>query len=73
VPFLGVNFGRLYGDTVVDSWTAAPEGGVKWFVKRDAYVLAMAEYDIQFETTQGIDNGWRDGSFVYTLALGLTF
>jgi hypothetical protein len=73
VPFLGVNFGRLYGDTVVDSWNAAPEGGVKWFVKRDAYVLAMAEYAIQFEDISDVDNGWHDGAFVYTLALGLTF
>lgn len=73
VPFLGVNFGRVYGDGVDDTWIAGPEGGVKWFLKRDAYLLAMADYQIQFDTSSDFDDGWHEGVFVYTVGFGLTF
>ncbi len=73
VPFIGVNAGRVYGETD-DHWTGAPEVGVKWFVKRDAYVMAMAEYEFGFDNLSGIDDAWEDGgAFVYTLGIGLRF
>lgn len=73
LPFLGVNFGRVYGEGVDDTWTAGPEGGVKWFLKQDAYLLAMVDYVIRFDSSHDLDDGWHEGDFVYTIGFGLTF
>jgi len=72
-PFFGANFGRVYGDAVVERWTAAPEAGLKWFLKNDAYLLAMVEYAFGFDKSSEIDDGWKEGTFVYKIGFGLRF
>jgi len=50
--FAGGNVGLAYGD-IQAAWTAAPEGGLRWWVKDDVSVLLRAEAPFQ------LDNGAR--------------
>ena len=69
-PFVGLNIGYVYGDDVNDTWEAAPEGGVKYFVNDTTFIYAMVEYQFFFSDTDEIDNAFDDGQFVYSLGIG---
>ena len=69
-PFVGGNFGYVYGDAVSDTFEAAPEAGVKWFVNSTTFIFAMVEYQFFFDDTDEIDNAFDDGQFVYSLGIG---
>ena len=71
-PFVGGNFGYVYGDAVNDTFEAAPEVGVKWFVNSTTFVFAMAEYQFFFDKGSG-NNSFNDGQFLYTLGIGFRF
>ena len=47
--FAGANVGVVYGD-VQASWTAAPEAGLRWWVKQDVAVLVRAEAPFQLDS-----------------------
>jgi len=72
-PFVGGNFGYVYGDAVNDTFEAAPEGGVKWFVNSTTFIFAMVEYQFFFDSADNADNAFQDGQFVYTLGIGFRF
>ena len=72
-PFVGGNFGYVYGDAVNDTFEAAPEGGVKWFVNSTTFIFAMAEYQFFFDSGDSASNSFSDGQFVYTLGIGFRF
>jgi len=72
-PFVGGNFGYVYGDAVNDTFEAAPEAGVKWFVNSTTFIFAMAEYQFFFDSADNADNAFQDGQFVYTLGIGFRF
>jgi hypothetical protein len=72
-PFVGANFGYVYGDAVSDTFEAAPEGGVKWFVNSTTFLFAMAEYQFFFDEADDADSSFSDGQFVYTLGIGFRF
>lgn len=72
-PFVGVNVGAIYGDTVKETMIAAPEGGVKFFVQDDAFIQLMVEYQFLFETSDRINQAFDNGQFVYSALLGLRF
>ena len=72
-PFVGGNFGYVYGDAVNDTWEAAPEGGVKWFVNSTTFIFAMAEYQFFFDSGDDAGDSFSDGQFVYTLGIGFRF
>lgn len=69
-PFVGANLGYVYGDDVDDTWEAAPEAGVKYFVNDTTFIFGMVEYQFFFDDTDGIDDGFDDGQFVYSLGIG---
>lgn len=46
--FVGANAGAVYGD-VQTGWVAAPEGGLRWWVKDDVSVLLRAEAPFQLD------------------------
>ncbi len=46
--FAGANVGVTYGD-VQAAWTAAPEAGLRWWIKKDVAVLARAEFPFQID------------------------
>ena len=72
-PFVGGNFGYVYGDAVNDTFEAAPEGGVKWFVNSTTFIFAMAEYQFFFDSGDDADDSFEDGQFVYSLGIGFRF
>ena len=67
-PFLGGSFGYIYGEGAnSDTWEAAPEGGVKYFVNSTTFIQLLVQYQFFFN-----DNGndFEDGQFVYSLGIG---
>jgi hypothetical protein len=72
-PFVGANFGYVYGDAVNDTFEAAPEAGVKWFVNSTTFVFAMVEYQFFFDSAEEADNAFEDGQFLWSLGIGFRF
>ena len=70
-PFIGANIGYVYGDSVRDTWEAAPEAGVKVFLNSTTFVQFLAEYQFFFQTSDSLNQAFSDGQFVYTLGLGV--
>jgi hypothetical protein len=73
VPFLGANFGGIYGDGIREQFIAAPEAGFKFFVTPRAFLLGLAEYQFLFENSNDVDDAFDDGRFVYTLGFGFNW
>lgn len=73
LPFIGANLGYVYGKGIRDTWEAAPETGIKWFVGPDVFILAEVEYQFFFRSGGGVNNGFKNGQFVYTLGVGFRF
>jgi len=72
--FVGLNLGARYGDGAVDeTGIAAPEAGVKLYVKDKTFITAMAEYQFFFKEANDVDNNFDDGQFVYTIGIGFNF
>ncbi len=72
-PFLGANIGYVYGDAVKDTWEAAPEGGIKLFLRSHVFLQLMAEYQFFFQNDDEVNAAFDNGSWVYSLGLGMTF
>jgi hypothetical protein len=72
-PYLGLNVGYLYGDTVKEQFIAGPEAGVKFFVNDTTFITAGIEYQFLFEDASDADDNFDDGRFVYILAIGFKF
>lgn len=70
-PFVGFNLGVAYGDRTDEGMLAGPEAGIKFYVKRDVYILAMGEYLAIFDHFDEIDDAFRHfGFFAYTVGVG---
>ncbi|MBI3844835.1 MAG: hypothetical protein HY292_09375 [Planctomycetes bacterium] len=72
-PFIGANFGYVYGELVKDTFEAAPEAGLKVFVKSDTFLFGMAEYRFFFRHGDDADAAFHDGQWVYSVGVGFTF
>lgn len=72
-PYLGVNAGRIYGDTVADSWTAGLEAGAKVFVKEQTFIYAAASYDWLFDRGSQAADRFDDGRLGWNLGIGYQF
>ena len=72
-PFVGGNFGYVYGDAVNDTFEAAPEAGVKWFVNSTTFVFAMVEYQFFFDSADEASSSFDDGQFLWSLGIGFRF
>ena len=72
-PFVGGNFGYVYGDAVNDTFEAAPEAGAKWFVNSTTFIFGMVEYQFFFDEGDDVSGSFSDGQFVYTLGIGFRF
>jgi outer membrane protein W len=69
-PFVGGNLGYAYGTHgFSDSWEIAPEAGVKYFMNATTFLYGQIEYQIFFRNGNG--PSFNQGSFVYSLGLGL--
>lgn len=68
VPFVGANIGyNYYNKHREDSWGAAPEAGIKYYLQDKAFLFGMAEYSIPFHGA----GPWDDGTWIFTLGLGV--
>jgi len=74
-PFVGANIGYVYGDIVRDTFEAAPEVGIKYFVNDTTFIYGMAEYQFFFRNadTDEVEEAFEDGQFVYTFGIGFRF
>lgn len=72
-PFVGANIGYIYGDDTSDTWAAAPEAGVKYFVNDTTFITAMVEYQFFFRNIGDAGDAFNDGQFVYSLGIGFRF
>jgi len=73
VPYIGANLGYAYGDTVNDTWLAAPEGGVKYFVNDTTFIFLSVEYQFFFDEGDDASDSFSDGQFLYGLGVGFKF
>lgn len=72
-PYVGANIGYVYGDGTADTWAAAPELGVKYFLNSTTFVFAAAEYQFFFDEADNVDDSFSEGQFIYSLGLGVKF
>ena len=70
-PLVGANLGWVYGDSVDETIAAAPEAGIQWYATDTAFLFALIEYQFFFEDAEDADDTFDDGSFVYTIGIGL--
>ena len=72
-PYLGVNVGYTYGESVEESFIGGPELGFKYYVIPDTFVTLQMEYQFLFEDADEADDQFDDGSFVYSVGMGYNF
>lgn len=72
-PYIGANLGYVYGDSVEETFAAAPEAGIKWWVTESAFLYGQVEYQFFFEDSDDADDAFDDGSFVYSVGIGFHF
>jgi hypothetical protein len=70
-PFIGVNFGYLFGDNDLDTFYAGPEAGLKIFLTEDAYIHGTVQYQFLFDDAEEADEAFEDGRFWYGLGIGV--
>jgi hypothetical protein len=73
MPFFGASFGRIYGSSLRDTWSAGLETGVKYYMQRRVFVFGMAEYNWLFRRTRELDNNFGSGQFIFTTGIGFNF
>lgn len=73
MPFVGASFGRIYGTSLRDTWSAGLEGGLKYYVQRKVFVFVMAEYNWLFQRTRELDNNFGSGQLYWTTGIGFNF
>lgn len=72
-PFVGVNFGGVYGDNTNESFIGGIEGGLKYYIMPRAFIFGMVEYAWSFKSSREVDDNFSDGGYLWTFGIGLTF
>jgi hypothetical protein len=72
-PFVGLNFGGVYGDSVNDTWAAGLEGGAKFYIVPRTFIYAMAEYDWFFRQARNLTDRFSDGQWNWSIGVGFHF
>lgn len=72
-PFVGVNFGGIYGENVNETFAAGPEAGVKYYADDKTFVYLQGEYQFAFKNGRDADNAANDGQYFYGLGIGFNF
>jgi len=72
-PFVGVNFGGVYGEDVNETWLAGLEAGVKFYVKEQTFIFALVDYGWSFDDGDDADDTFSDGAFTWTVGIGFNF
>jgi len=72
-PFVGGSLGLIYGDGVKDSGFTGLEGGAKYYVLPNTYLLGRVEYQWFFDRSSDADDAFKDGAWAYTVGMGYNF
>jgi hypothetical protein len=72
-PFVGVNFGGVYGDDVNETWLAGLEVGAKFYVQQRTFIFVMVDYGWAFEDSEDADDTFSDGGYTWSVGLGMNF
>jgi hypothetical protein len=72
-PFVGVNFGGLYGDNTNETWAAGLEAGLKFYVQPRTFVFALINYAWTFEDAKDVDDTFDNGGLLWTVGVGFNF
>jgi hypothetical protein len=72
-PFIGANFGYVYGEGQNDTFAAAPEAGIKIDVTDTAFIFVLAEYQFFFDKGSDAGDSFSDGQFLYSAGVGFRF
>jgi hypothetical protein len=72
-PFVGVNIGGVYGDSVRDTWSAGLEAGVKHYVSPRTFVYGIVQYGWFFQDAESLDDRFDTGQFTYSVGIGFHF
>ncbi len=70
VPYVGANVGYAYGENFNDTWEAAPEAGLKFYVHERTFLFVQGEYQFFFRNGGGAGEGFKHGQFIYSLGIG---
>ena len=73
VPFIGANIGYVYGKGVRDTFEAAPEAGVKFYVNATTFIALSVEYQFFFDKNSTAGTAFSNGQFIYGLGIGFRF
>lgn len=69
-PFVGVNFGALYGENTTDTWAAGLEGGLKFYVLPQTFVFGLVNYAWTFNDASDAKDNFNDGALLWTVGVG---
>jgi hypothetical protein len=72
-PFLGVNLGYTYGNTVRHTWDAGLEGGAKYYVLPRTFLYGMVDYGWFFRHDKAIASRFDTGEWTWSLGMGFDF
>jgi hypothetical protein len=72
-PFLGVNAGGIYGDSVRDSFAAGLEGGLKYYVQPRTFVYGMIDWGWTFRHARNLSDRFSSGQYNWSLGVGFNF
>ncbi len=72
-PYLGVNIGGIYGESVADTGTAGIEAGMKLYVLKKTFINFGIEYSFLFEDSNDFDNSVNDGLYLYNIGVGFNW
>ena len=73
MPFFGASFGRIYGTSLRDTWSAGLEAGLKYYTQRKLFLFGMVEYNWLFKRARQADNNFGSGQFIFTTGIGFNF
>lgn len=72
-PFVGINFGGIYGENVNNTFAAGPEVGVKYYADQKTFVYLQGEYQFTFDSAADAGDAADDGQYYYTVGVGVNF
>jgi len=72
-PYLGVNLGGAYGESVKDTGTAGVEAGLKLYVLETTYINFGVEYSWLWEDGDDFENKANDGLYLYNIGVGFNW
>lgn len=72
-PFVGVNGGFTFGESINETIAVGPEFGLRYFVKPSTFVQAMIEAQVFFTRTEDRTELFDDGALLYSFTMGATF